>query len=153
VVPVNPATINQWTYPPFSGHVEDGWIYGRGGGDDKSGLIGIMLVKSSLPIGTYRKGGLISCPVAYRSALELLIESGFKPSRSLVISFGFDEETGGNIVSPLPSVPGYRALIDSFCTDLQAARALNKHITAKYGPDSMFMLGKACYARTSQATI
>jgi hypothetical protein len=30
-----------------------------------------------------------------RSAIELLIESGFKPSRTIVLAFGFDEETSG----------------------------------------------------------
>lgn len=94
VVPINPATVPNWKYPPFSGHYDGEWIYGRGGSDDKSGLIGIM------------------------AALELLIESGFQPSRSLVLAFGFDEETGGN----------------------RAAKALGEHIGAKYGPDSMFML-------------
>lgn len=43
VVPVNPATEKDWTHPPFSGHVDDqGWIWGRGAVDDKSGLISLM---------------------------------------------------------------------------------------------------------------
>lgn len=37
VVPVNPATEDQWLYPPFSGFQdEDGWIWGRGGADCKN---------------------------------------------------------------------------------------------------------------------
>lgn len=36
-----------------------------------------------------------------RSAVELLLESGkFSPARSVVLAFGFDEETGGKVVSP-----------------------------------------------------
>ena len=31
----------------------------------------------------------------HRSAIEILIESGFKPSRTIVLAFGFDEETSG----------------------------------------------------------
>lgn len=30
VVPVNPSTVDQWTYPPFDAHLdESGWIWGR----------------------------------------------------------------------------------------------------------------------------
>lgn len=37
VVPVNPSTVDQWTYPPFSAHQDkDGWIWGRGVADCKN---------------------------------------------------------------------------------------------------------------------
>ena len=42
VVPVEPATINEWKYPPYSGHFDGENVWGRGSEDDKSGLIGIM---------------------------------------------------------------------------------------------------------------
>jgi Gly-Xaa carboxypeptidase len=42
VVPVNPDTIDQWKYPPYSGHYDGELIWGRGSSDDKSGLIGIL---------------------------------------------------------------------------------------------------------------
>lgn len=66
VVPVNPETISEWAYPPYSGHF-DGMcfsfthiqgatrliktapagesIWGRGSSDDKSGLIGTVHVR------------------------------------------------------------------------------------------------------------
>lgn len=89
-MPVEPNTVGQWTQPPFSG-LYDGmpgvldiarssdvtageWIWGRGSCDDKSGLIGIMI------------------------ALESLISKGFNPTRTLILGFGFDEETGGKAV-------------------------------------------------------
>ncbi|KZW02631.1 Zn-dependent exopeptidase [Exidia glandulosa HHB12029] len=71
VVPVEPNTVGQWTQPPFSGLYDGEWIWGRGSCDDKSGLIGIMI------------------------ALESLISKGFNPTRTLILGFGFDEETGG----------------------------------------------------------
>ncbi|KAF8921807.1 hypothetical protein CPB85DRAFT_1264596 [Mucidula mucida] len=71
VVPVNPDTIDEWTHPPFSGFFDVERIWGRGTADDKSGLIGIM------------------------TTLELLLKNGFKPTRTIVLSFGFDEEGGG----------------------------------------------------------
>lgn len=41
-----------------------------------------------------------------RSSIETLISSGFKPSRKVVLAFGFDEETSGLFVrQTLFSVP------------------------------------------------
>jgi Gly-Xaa carboxypeptidase len=71
VVPVEPTTVDQWAYPPYSGHYDGERIWGRGSSDDKSGLIGIMIT------------------------IETLLEKGFKPTRSIVLSFGFDEEASG----------------------------------------------------------
>ncbi|KAF7294427.1 Gly-X carboxypeptidase [Mycena kentingensis (nom. inval.)] len=71
VVPVEPKTYGEWTHPPFSGHFDGTHIWGRGSSDDKSGLIGIM------------------------AALETMIEHGFKPTRTIVLAFGFDEEASG----------------------------------------------------------
>ncbi|CEH12794.1 Aminoacylase ACY1 and related metalloexopeptidases [Ceraceosorus bombacis] len=73
-VPVLEATLNQWRYPPHSGHVdEQGVVWGRGSYDAKAWLVGIM------------------------SALERLLseESKFVPKRGIVIAFGFDEEASG----------------------------------------------------------
>ncbi|KAG2136143.1 hypothetical protein BD769DRAFT_401790 [Suillus cothurnatus] len=71
VVPVLETTINEWQHPPFSGHFDGESLWGRGSCDDKSGLIGIM------------------------SAIESMLESGFKPTRTVVIASGFDEEVSG----------------------------------------------------------
>lgn len=71
VVPVNPATIDQWTHPPFSGYFDGEWIWGRGSSDDKLGLISILL------------------------AIETLLSHKFQPTRTVVLAFGFDEEISG----------------------------------------------------------
>ncbi|TXT11189.1 hypothetical protein VHUM_01940 [Vanrija humicola] len=72
VVPVNPATESQWTHPPYSAHLDaDGWVWGRGTTDMKSTLIGIL------------------------SAAEKLVHEGFQPERTVLFSFGFDEEVEG----------------------------------------------------------
>lgn len=44
VVPVEPETVDQWTYPPYSGHYYGKVIWGRGSSDadDKNALIGIL---------------------------------------------------------------------------------------------------------------
>ncbi|KAF8552419.1 carboxypeptidase S [Imleria badia] len=72
VVPVEPATYDAWTYPPFSGHYDGNSIWGRGSVDDKSGLIGIL------------------------SAMETMLVNGYQPARTVVLASGFDEESGGN---------------------------------------------------------
>ncbi|KAF5359810.1 hypothetical protein D9756_003636 [Leucocoprinus leucothites] len=72
---VVPATtsLDRWTFPPFSGTVDDTWIYGRGSGDCKNTVIGSMI------------------------AVEHLLEQGWTPTRTLLLAFGQDEEIGGHM--------------------------------------------------------
>lgn len=71
VVPVQQDTLDQWSYPPFSGHYDGEYIYGRGASDCKNVLIAIM------------------------ESIDLLIDQNFKPKRSIILAFGFDEESSG----------------------------------------------------------
>ncbi|KAI7573726.1 carboxypeptidase S [Hortaea werneckii] len=71
VVPVPASTVDAWTHPPFSGFYDGQFIWGRGSIDCKNQLIAEMEV------------------------LEGLLEAGFEPRRSIVLSFGFDEEISG----------------------------------------------------------
>ncbi|KIK60455.1 hypothetical protein GYMLUDRAFT_168042 [Collybiopsis luxurians FD-317 M1] len=74
VVPVDWSTEDQWIHGPYSG-LYDGksctWIFGRGSVDDKADLIAQLL------------------------AVNSLLEAGFKPRRTVVLAFGFDEEASG----------------------------------------------------------
>ncbi|OBZ66878.1 Carboxypeptidase S [Grifola frondosa] len=71
VVPVEPLTVDQWINPPFSGHYDGEYIWGRGSCDDKPGLIGSL------------------------TSIEELLKKEFKPTRSIVLAYGIDEERGG----------------------------------------------------------
>jgi carboxypeptidase PM20D1 len=71
VVPVEPATKADWSYPPFDGVVADGRIYGRGTLDDKVGVMSLL------------------------EAAEQLLAEGFVPRRGIVLAFGHDEEISG----------------------------------------------------------
>ena len=71
VVPVEPGTESKWKYPPFSGTIAEGAVWGRGAMDDKSTVLGIM------------------------EAAEGLLARGFKPRRTVLLAFGADEEVGG----------------------------------------------------------
>lgn len=71
VVPVPKETMSRWTYPPFSGHYDGRYIWGRGAADDKNSLIAIM------------------------EALDTLLVKGYQPERTILAGFGFDEEISG----------------------------------------------------------
>ncbi|KAJ4371275.1 hypothetical protein N0V83_004492 [Neocucurbitaria cava] len=71
VVPVPASTVKQWTHPPFSGYYDSKFVWGRGSSDCKNQLIAIL------------------------SAVEALISADFVPRRTLILSFGFDEEISG----------------------------------------------------------
>ncbi|KAJ8127063.1 hypothetical protein O1611_g6574 [Lasiodiplodia mahajangana] len=70
VVPVPDDSL--WSYPPFSGHFDGRWLWGRGASDDKNSLTALM------------------------SALEeLLANPNWIPKRTIVFALGFDEECSG----------------------------------------------------------
>lgn len=71
VVPVPKNTVDRWTYPPFSGHYDGRYIWGRGACDCKNVLVGVL------------------------EAFEVLLEKGFQPQRTILAGFGFDEEISG----------------------------------------------------------
>lgn len=71
VVPVDPANEKNWTRPPFSGDIADGYIWGRGAMDDKVSVLGIL------------------------EAVEFLLSGDFQPQRTIYLAFGHDEEIGG----------------------------------------------------------
>jgi succinyl-diaminopimelate desuccinylase len=68
-VDVVPAPVEAWTYPPFSGRIDDTFVYGRGSTDMKGGCASIL------------------------SACETVVDSGRELPATLV--FVCDEETGG----------------------------------------------------------
>jgi len=72
VVPVTEGTEEDWTYPAFSGHVGDGFIWGRGSLDMKNHLICVM------------------------EAVETLLEEGYQPERDVYLCFGHNEEVVGS---------------------------------------------------------
>ena len=71
VVPVEEGTSELWTHPPFSGAIEDGFVWGRGALDIKCGVI------------------------VWLEAAEALLAEGIVPERTVHFAFGHDEELGG----------------------------------------------------------
>lgn len=71
VVPVPDATVSRWKYPPYSAHYDGRYIWGRGSSDCKNNLIGVL------------------------EAFEVLLERNYRPKRTILAGFGFDEEISG----------------------------------------------------------
>ncbi len=71
VVPIDPKSEGQWKFPPLSGTIAEGFIWGRGTLDDKH------------------------CLLALLEAAELLLKKGFQPAQTIYFAFGHDEESGG----------------------------------------------------------
>jgi carboxypeptidase PM20D1 len=71
VVPVAEDTLDQWEHPPFAGAIADGFIWGRGAMDDKSGALALL------------------------EAVEGLLAREFSPQRIIYLAIGHDEELGG----------------------------------------------------------
>lgn len=71
VVPVDEITLDQWTHEPFSGTINDGFVWGRGAIDMKVQLTCIL------------------------ESIESLLASDYIPSCDIYLAFGHDEEVGG----------------------------------------------------------
>ncbi len=72
VVPVDPASRDEWKYAPFEGRVADGYVWGRGSLDTKNTLIASL------------------------EAVEYLLKTGYQPERTIYLGYGHDEEVGGH---------------------------------------------------------
>ncbi|WP_233155559.1 ArgE/DapE family deacylase [Sedimentitalea arenosa] len=82
VVPTGP--LDMWTHPPFEPAIIDGWMYGRGAGDMKSGTVAAIF------------------------ALDALRHAGFEPAARIHLQSVIEEEsTGLGALSTLQR--GYRA--------------------------------------------
>jgi len=71
VVPADEHTLDQWTYPPFSGKIADGFIWGRGTMDIKCQMISVF------------------------ESVEALLAAKFKPDRTIILTFSHNEEVLG----------------------------------------------------------
>ena len=93
VVPV--ADESTWKHPPFSAHFDGTWLWGRGASDDKNSLTALL------------------------SAMEtLLSHKDWKPKRTIIMAFGFDEESSGRL----------------------GAGSIGPYLEKRYGKHSMVMI-------------
>jgi len=71
VVPIETSTYSKWTQEPFSGHIDDEFLWGRGTLDCKHGVMAIL------------------------EAMDRHAADGFQPERTIYVALGHDEELGG----------------------------------------------------------
>lgn len=72
VVPVAATEIADWTHDPYSGHVDQRHIWGRGALDFKLGVF------------------------AQLAAVDALVQAGYAPQRDIYFAFGHDEESNSD---------------------------------------------------------
>lgn len=77
---VVPVMEENWEKGPFSGEIDNQFIWGRGTLDDKGSLISIL------------------------ETVEKLLEEGIVPERTVYLAFGDDEEIGGKGAKELASI-------------------------------------------------
>jgi acetylornithine deacetylase len=70
VVPEGPAEM--WTHPPYAAHIHDGWMYGRGAHDMKSGVAAMVF------------------------AMDALRDAGLRPTADIHVQTVTEEESTGN---------------------------------------------------------
>lgn len=99
-----------WTHPPLSGYFDGKLVWGRGSLDDKSMFMAIM------------------------DSLTALLEAGFQPDRTIILSFGFDEE----LMKRKPPLRSPILLCDkersSLADEPEGSRPLAQRILEIYGP-------------------
>ena len=128
VVPVEPLTLNQWKYPPFSGFYD--------------GMVGIAAHTTwsqrefrhrhvDLGTGVFRRQvrshfssvrSIYTCRQAWNSlvtwfcqyldriSIQSLLEHDFKPTRTFIFAYGIDEESTGTHVSWLVCIQDVKSL-------------------------------------------
>jgi Gly-Xaa carboxypeptidase len=94
VVPVLPETVTEWTHSPYEGYFDGEIIWGRGATDDKGYMISLL------------------------ESLDLLISSGFKPKRTVIVAFGCDEEISGE----------------------NCGRPISQFLHGRYGEDGIYLI-------------
>src|SRR5439155_11140994 len=76
-----------------SGQIADGFVWGRGSLDDKDNLM------------------------AQVEAVEMLLKSGFRPRRTIVLAYGHDEEVSGSGAGAIVKTLAARGVLPEFVLD------------------------------------
>ncbi len=102
-VQVSPAQRDAWIGgDPWSGHLDDGKLYGRGATDMKGGN------------------------AAFAWAVRSLVNAGYRPANDVIVTYSIGEETGEAEIGPLSVLQrGYRAplIVNGEPTNLRVAPA------------------------------
>ncbi len=109
VVPAGP--LDMWRRPPFRPVLEDGWLYGRGAGDMKSGTIAALFALDALaaaglaPNGRIHVQSVIEEESTGLGALSTL-QRGYRADGALIV-----EPTGGRVMRAQVGVIWFRVKV------------------------------------------
>ncbi|MEI8132095.1 MAG: M20/M25/M40 family metallo-hydrolase, partial [Leptolinea sp.] len=113
VPPVDPKMMDQWKAPPFSGQIQDGFIWGRGALQGKGQLVAIL------------------------QAVEFLLRKGCIPERTVYLAFGHDCLSGGKMGACRTAVYLKKADIKLEVVLDEGDWIANGHLPGMTGPAAM----------------
>lgn len=92
--------MSDWPHDPWAAEIEGGWLYGKGGQDDKGGVCGLVMAAIALHrAGLKPRGTIYFCPVQGHKRISSgtlhLLRSGIKPD------YAINTENTGNAVVPV----------------------------------------------------
>jgi acetylornithine deacetylase len=130
VVPAGP--VDMWRTPPFQPVVEDGWLYGRGAGDMKSGTIAALYALDALKAAGLRPQGRIHLQSVIEEestglgALSTL-QRGYRADACLI-----PEPTDGRLIRAQVGVIWFRLKVRGFPVHVARAGTGSNAIMAAY---------------------
>jgi carboxypeptidase PM20D1 len=118
---VVPANEQSWRYPPFSGALAGGYVWGRGAMDDKASMLAIL------------------------ESVEHLLGEGFRPKRTVYLAFGHDEEAGGHRgAAKIAALLRSRAVSLELVVD-EGLNILNGIVPGTYSPVALIGIAEKGY--------
>jgi predicted dipeptidase len=118
---VQPAEADAWSFPPFEGRVENGYVLGRGAADDKGPLIQALLAMKALEESGVERTHTIRLLVGSEeessaTEMEEYLKTHAPPDYSLVLDSEFPVVVGEKawdglgLVTPLTIRPGVETI-------------------------------------------
>ncbi|MCX7932590.1 MAG: ArgE/DapE family deacylase [Rhodovarius sp.] len=143
VVPEGPAEM--WTHPPYAAHIRDGWMYGRGAHDMKSGVAAMVFAMDTLaraglaPTADIHIQTVTEEESTGNGALSTLLR-GYRADAALIA-----EPTGGTITRAHTGTLWFRLRVAGMPVHVAVAETGSNAILSAYG------LIRALYDYTAQA--
>ena len=143
VVPEGPA--GMWTHPPYAAQIHDGWMYGRGAHDMKSGVAAMVFAMDALATAGLRPTARIHVQTVTEEestgngALATLLR-GYRADAALI-----PEPTGGTITRAHTGTLWFRLRVAGVPVHVAVAQTGSNAIMSAY------QLIQALYAHTAEA--
>ena len=130
VVPEGPAEM--WSYPPYGATVKDGWMYGRGAHDMKSGVSAMCFAMEAIRTAGYAPGGDVHLQTVTEEestgngALATLLR-GYRADAVLI-----PEPTGGTITRAHTGTLWFRIRVQGVPVHVAVAQSGSNAIMSAY---------------------